>query len=163
MTEITAEYVRSRLQYDALTGEFTWLKARPAMVGTRAGFTDRTGYRCIQIDGKILKAHRLAWMHVNGVWPEGEIDHINRQRSDNRIANLRDVDRRTNSLNKAYLAKNKAPGVYWHAAAKKWTAEVKGPGIRKSLGYFKTQDEAIAARNAHPVFGQALAAHGIPT
>ncbi|MEM1146020.1 MAG: HNH endonuclease signature motif containing protein [Pseudomonadota bacterium] len=70
-----------------------------SMVGTPAGCVDRTGYRFISFCCRNHLAHRLTWFYVHGKWPDGEIDHINHDRDDNRIENLRIVDRAGNMRN----------------------------------------------------------------
>lgn len=61
------------------------------------------GYLKGRIDGKELKAHRVVWAHYHGRWPSGVIDHINRDRSDNRLANLRDVTSAQNAMNSGVM------------------------------------------------------------
>ena len=81
----------NRLLYDSNTGIFTWKSThstRP-LNGTVAGSLKKSGYTQIHIDNIIYQAHILAWFYVYGVWPEKELDHKNRIRSDNRIDNLR--------------------------------------------------------------------------
>jgi hypothetical protein len=88
--KLTAERLRERLHYDAETGVFTRrVGSGHAHAGDMAGSVHSTGYVRIGIDGGKYTAHCLAWLYVHGVWPSDQIDHINRNRSDNRIANLR--------------------------------------------------------------------------
>jgi HNH endonuclease len=90
-TKLTAERLRERLHYDAETGVFTRrVGSSNARAGDVAGSVHSTGYVRISIDGGKYTAHCLAWFYVHGVWPSDQIDHINRNRSDNRIANLRE-------------------------------------------------------------------------
>jgi hypothetical protein len=102
MSTITAERLRQLLHYDPERGVFTWL-SRPAerswntrFAGTRAGTINGLGYVVIGILGRRYKAHRLAWLYVHGEWPGRELDHINCDKSDNRIANLRPATRSQN-------------------------------------------------------------------
>ena len=89
--KLTAERLRERLHYDAETGVFTRrFGSGHARAGDMAGTVHRTGYVRISIDGGKYTAHHLAWLYVHGVWPSDQIEHINRKRSDNRIANLRE-------------------------------------------------------------------------
>lgn len=97
---LTAEGLRRHLSYDPDTGLFTrkvsygkWLS------GSIAGSIDVMGYIKISIAHYVTRAHRLAWLYVYGEWPKFEIDHINGVRHDNRLANLRDVNRATNTQN----------------------------------------------------------------
>lgn len=100
--EISQERVRELLSYDAETGLFTWNKTRTgfARKGSLAGTKTSYGYIQISIDNVLHKAHRLAWIYVYGESPKMDIDHINGDRSDNRIVNLRDVDKFTNMQNR---------------------------------------------------------------
>jgi hypothetical protein len=88
MTELTAERLRELLNYDPDTGVFTW-RVRPVhshRVGDIAGSVRTTrGYRLIGVAGRVYKAHRLAWLYMMGEWPKDQIDHINRDPSDNRF------------------------------------------------------------------------------
>jgi hypothetical protein len=89
--KLAAERLRERLRYDGGTGVFTRrVGSGHARAGEIAGSVHSTGYVRIGIDGGKYTAHRLAWLYVHGVWPSDQIDHINRNRSDNRIANLRE-------------------------------------------------------------------------
>lgn len=97
-TILSAESLREVLDYCPDSGEFTWkvYRGRCAKVGSKAGTLKPTGYVAIILFGKWYGAHRLAWLHVHGAWPNGDIDHINGCPSDNRIANLRDVSKNMN-------------------------------------------------------------------
>ncbi len=99
--ELTAEYLRSILHYDQETGIFTWKvrTARRVKAGDVAGCSDGDGYRLIKVQSRLYKAHRLAWLYIHGSWPKDQIDHINRIRTDNRIANLREVSNKQNLQN----------------------------------------------------------------
>lgn len=151
---VTADRLREVVDYDLQTGEFT-RRVRLAQrhkVGDRADFIvtggGLAGYRRVSLDSKRYLAHRLAWLHVYGQMPLGEIDHINGDPSDNRIANLRDVPRVVNAENvRRPRATNQSGrlGVYWHKGCSKWRAriQVRGKGI--SLGLFDDADEAHCA------------------
>jgi len=89
------------LTYDPYTGLFTWLvDAYSNKVKGKIAGSIKEGYINISIDRKLYRAHRLAWLYVNGVFPS-EIDHINRVKSDNRICNLREVSRSENCQNRS--------------------------------------------------------------
>lgn len=100
---LSQERLKSLLSYEETTGAFTWIskssKHSPVTVGERADKLHKSsGYRRVQIDGERYVAHRLAWLYVYGEIPEDEIDHINNDKTDNSIANLRLADGK-NSLN----------------------------------------------------------------
>ena len=100
-SKVSAERLRELLVYSEESGAFVWKKSNSnrAPVGAVAGTIHSSGYRCISIDGRLYKAHRLAWLYVHGEWPTADIDHINGSRDDNRIANLRSVTRAINQQN----------------------------------------------------------------
>lgn len=95
----------SEFSYDPETGEFTWVSAsrKPFLTGKRADHEGAKGYRYIKVAQKVISASRTAYQLVHGEIPDGmEIDHINRDQSDNRIANLRVVDRAQNLFNREF-------------------------------------------------------------
>lgn len=148
---LTAERLRELLAYDPGTGTFTWRvrSARRIKVGDAAGCDNGYGYLRIRIDGVEHKAHRLAWLYVNGLWPVSQIDHINGLRDDNRIGNLRDVSQSVNSQNlRSATAQNKSSGllgVSWHKRDSRWVAQINIDGKKHHLGYFNTAELAYAA------------------
>lgn len=149
LNDLTAEQVRELLNYDQETGVFTWrvYRASNAKIGDVAGTYDAEGYRQIRIAKRGYKSHRLAWLYVYGKWPIGDIDHINRNTSDNRIANLREATRSENLQNTGLHPKNTSglKGVSWHKSAKKWRARITANGIEVGLGLFKTPEAAYSA------------------
>lgn len=98
--ELTPERLRSIIRYHPDTGHLYWIGT-----GERAGAIQDKGYRTIEVDGKAYYAHRIAWFHHYGKWPEEDLDHINRSRDDNRIENLRDVSRSENNRNRKSWSK----------------------------------------------------------
>jgi len=102
------------------------------------------------MQGKLIKAHRAAWALYFGVFPEGDIDHINGVRDDNRICNLRDVDRRANSRNAARHKNNNSgiSGVYWHVRDNRWVASINFAGMQRHLGYYPSLIDAASARKS---------------
>ena len=99
--DLTAERLRELLNYDPDTGEFRRCTSRGgAAAGTLAGCPGGPGsYRIIRVDRVIFLAHRLAWLHSYGVWPTKDIDHIDGDKTNNRIANLREATRAQNVMN----------------------------------------------------------------
>lgn len=166
-TSLTAERLRQVLHYDPETGKFTWkvTLSRRAPAGAAAGTCDIRGYQIIRLDHTKYRAHRLAWLYVCGVWPTEELDHINRDRSDNRVANLRLASRPENSQNTSPKRSNTSgrKGVSWHARTGRWRAHLTLNRRGIHLGYFRDINDAIAARKAaeakyHP-FAPQEAAH----
>jgi len=165
------DYLRQRLRYDPDTGKLYWrdYAALPKTWRTRyAGgeaftYLKPNGYRMGRIDYTAYQAHRIAWALHYGEDPAGEIDHVNRDRSDNRIANLRVVSHQENHRNTG-LRRNNASGVMgvsWHKAGAKWTAYVMVDGRKQHLGYFHEFDDAVAARKAAEAQYGFHANHGV--
>ena len=105
---MTQEELHQLLDYNPETGEFFWKScpAKKIKFGQKAGSICKIhGYVLIGIKKKQYRAHRLAWLYVHGKWPYPEIDHINRVKTDNRIANLREADRSMNNLNRGTLVR----------------------------------------------------------
>jgi hypothetical protein len=157
---LTAERVRQALNYDPNTGIFTWADPGKTKmkIGAIAGGAHNGGYRVIGIDGHIVLAHRLAWLHIHGEWPTGEIDHINQNKQDNRIANLRVATRFQNGANRGANSNNACGlrGVHWHRQSKRWRASIRLNGKVTSLGLHTTKEAASAAyqRAAAAAFGE---------
>jgi hypothetical protein len=134
------------LHYDQSTGLFTRTfkngNAKPV------GSINTKGYVCIPLNSVKYVAHRLAWLWVHGNFPNGQIDHINGDKQDNRIANLRVVTNKQNCENKP-LQKNSTSGfvgVNWKASANKWVAQICHNQHVIYLGLFNKIEEAIAVR-----------------
>lgn len=149
--KLTRERLVQVLDYDKETGFFTWkvqLSARGAL-GKRAGTTSY-GYTAINIDGVRYFAHRLAWLYIHGSWPTKEIDHIDRNRSNNAICNLRDVSRLVNALNVSPQNINQSgiKGVTFCQARNNWQAQINLLGKNITLGRFDSLDEAAIAYNS---------------
>lgn len=158
--DLTDAYVRGILDYDRRTGALTWRQRadmRPQwnarFARKRAGWERRdkharTSYRRIRIDGRNYLEHRIVWLHYYGQWPQGEIDHINGDGTDNRIANLREVDRSANMRNQRKRLDNTSGvnGVYWDTRSAKWHAHIRVNGRRFYLGLFENLEDATRAR-----------------
>lgn len=153
-SKLTVEYLRSQLYYDEKSGDFTWLVSNSSRskIGGIAGCLDKSiGYRniYITIDGKTnkFKAHRLAWLYVYGVWPDKNIDHIDRNKLNNRISNLREATQQENMRNytKQQNKSSRYLGVSWHKKHKKWTAKIMSNNRQKYLGIFTSEEEAALA------------------
>lgn len=164
MTELTKEQASEYFAYNAETGTLSFKergketfsnKALYAQhlkrIGKIAGKTNAEGYRQVRVGHKTYSEHRIAWLLTYGYlpkFPEFEIDHINGNRSDNRISNLRVVTRSQNQRNAGIPVTNKSGvrGVFWDKVNKKWKASIRN-GIKPiHLGSFSTRDEACHAR-----------------
>ena len=156
---LTQDRVRELFDYDPETGTLTrialpgrWCKTvqtsrRPA------GYMSNQGYYNVKIDGKSYRAHRVIWLWVYGYFPEGDLDHINRVRSDNRLSNLRESSRSCNvfNSNKRTDSEVKVRGVAERrdrAGGVRYTATIGVRGV--SVRQVTTEDfiEAVAHRLA---------------
>lgn len=148
------------LKYDPVTGAFVWKSdMRRGLSGQSAGtINKRFGYLRIEINGKAYAAHRLAWFIHYGEWPDGHVDHINRNKLDNRIDNLRSVTRSENSQNIVAPRKDSLTGIrgVCFRPRQGYVARICVGGKSKYLGSFKTAEDASSAyleakRQLHPV------------
>jgi hypothetical protein len=151
--EIIAARVRELLNYDPETGIFT-RKVRTAQrhqVGDRADFLVTSGgakgYYRLTFDSQRFLAHRVAWLYINGAWPEFDIDHKNGRKHDNRICNLRDIPNRINRQNiQGPRSDNKASGVLGVTLHQgRWRSRIQIDGKAVELGSFDTKDGAHEA------------------
>lgn len=157
----TPDELRQLLDYDPEAGVLVW-RERPLEMFRRRGdwkrwntcFAGRTagarggyGYIAFQVFGQHFLAHRVAWAIAHGAWPEGDIDHINGDGTDNRIVNLRSVSHAVNLRNMRRPSHNTSGvvGVYQHPNGK-FRALIGSKKNRVHLGYFDAIEDAIAAR-----------------
>lgn len=151
---LTQEYLKSVLDYNPSTGEFTrkpnsnkaknW-NSRHA--GKVCGTKSKLGYIYIQIDKKRHLAHRLAYLYMTGLLPK-EVDHKNHIRDDNRWSNLRASNGYINSRNQKLRNTNTSGhnGVYWSKEKNKWYVRIGYKGKNLHGGYFSDKEDAIKAR-----------------
>ena len=149
---IDQETVKKLFHYDAESGMLLWRNGngRNVKPWQQANSLNSSGYYAAKIQGKDYRVHRLIWLYVNGKFPDGDIDHKNRIRNDNRLCNLRDVSRTDNAQNISLPKHNKSGhiGVSWIKSHNCWTVYVKVNKKNKWLGYYKNLNDAIAARKA---------------
>jgi len=150
---LTQKRLKEVLRYNQDTGAFTWNEkiSRKVVVGKEAGSLNRNlGYIYISIEGVRYLAHRLAWLYTSGAWPKRQIDHIDHNRENNSIYNLRDVSHQENSMNQKMRISNTSGyiGVMMEKRRGLWRSEicVNGKGI--FLGYFTNKQDAVDARRS---------------
>lgn len=158
---LTQTVLKEILHYDPVSGVFTW-RAAPTnkiLPGKVAGTENWIGYVHITLRRKKYLAHRLAWLYMHGNWPQYQLDHVNRIRSDNRIDNLRECSNSENHQNSGIYSNNMSgyPGVFWNKKASKWAAQIMSNGDRKFLGYFSCAESARdayldAKKKFHPFY-----------
>jgi len=169
-TEITPALLHEILHYDSESGLLFWKRRPREMFSSdricnswNSRFTDKEaftfvslGYRRGAIFGRPYPAHRVVWAMEYGEWPDGNIDHIDHDRQNNKINNLRVVTKQENSKNQSLRNTNKSGvnGVSWYKRDSKWQAFIEVDGKSKCLGRFVNIEDAIAARaNADRVHG----------
>lgn len=144
---ITQQQLKEHLSYDQNTGIFISEKTYGQPIkGKQLGTLHSTGYIVIRINDKLYKAHRLAWLYIYGEFPAC-LDHINRVRSDNRIANLRSICQKQNTQNSGLSKSNRSglKGVGWCAKLSKWRAKIMFNRKTIHLGYFADKNDAHIA------------------
>lgn len=158
------EELQKVLSYDPKTGLFTWIVRASCRTpaGSVAGSLDSTGYWRIPYEGRNWLAHRFAWLFATGDDPGVyTIDHVNRNKADNRFKNLRLATPHQQSGNQPLKANNTSGfrGVSWNKERKKWRAVLNVKDGSKFLGYFAMKEEAAKAyqKAAADHFGEFLA------
>lgn len=159
MTTLTAEIVRELLDYDPLTGILTWKRRDQKWFSREADWkrwntvfagkealpcSGPGGYKTGAILNKSQYAHRIAFLHYHGYMPP-EVDHLNGDTLDNRIANLRGTTRAENARNSKRSAANMSGFSGVGFARNKWRARAHKDGKEFHIGYFDSKEEAAAA------------------
>ena len=167
---IDSAILRDILRHDSDTGLLYWKNRCREMFKTQRAFAtwnarysdkeaftaDRCGYKHGRIFNKSYQAHRVVWALAYGVWPIDGIDHINGNKTDNRLSNLRMVSQAVNMQNAKIPSTNTSGhiGVSLDARLNKWVSYIKVSGVKKHLGCFALMDDAVLARkNAETRFG----------
>ncbi len=151
------------LRYEPETGRLFW-KPRPRSLfpndrlyrswnsanSEKEALTALTagGYRHGSFRGKFFLAHRVAWLLAKGRWPDGLLDHIDRNKLNNRICNLREASKALNAINSKMSRRNTSGvrGVSWDKKNRQWQVRIKVDSKVKFLGRFDTIKEAGDAR-----------------
>lgn len=145
--------LKSLFRYDPDTGFIFYkrpIKGRKRPLNEPAGSVGVQGYLQVCSQGRQLKAHRLAWFLHYGVWPEGQIDHINKDKADNRIENLRQGSSVNQHNRVTKVAQSGLVGAHKsNKPTRPFCSSIKIEGAKKFLGYFKTAEEAHQAYMKH--------------
>ena len=143
------EKLREVLSCDPQTGVITWKNhTYKSRIGSRAGSQRPDGYRYIKINGKNFYEHRLVWFFATGSWPKNDIDHINGNKSDNRIDNLRECTKSENQWNVGPQKNNSTGFKGVVPVGDRYKANIFIHGERIHLGVFDTIEDAAKARKA---------------
>jgi hypothetical protein len=146
---LTAAWLRENMHYEPDTGVFFWKKpGYGRTVGKIVGsklWTKGKSYLTMKVDGTVYYAHRLAWLYVHGQWPRGFLDHIDGDRTNNAIDNLREATAAQNAARRDTSKRMIAPsrGVFPHGTG--YVARIHHQNKRHYLGYFSTAAEAQTA------------------
>lgn len=160
----SVELLKQALHYDPETGILAW-RVRPEThfpdfrsfrswnsryAGKPAGTVNgKSGHLAVTVNNRRFLSHRAAWAIFYGEFPQGEIDHINGNPSDNRIVNLRDVSHAENMRNqKPRENYSGVSGVSWHKAKSRWCAALYVGGRKRTVGYFRDINAAELAVKA---------------
>ena len=161
---LTQSRLKELLHYD---GENLIWRVRPAQhvkVGDFAGCVNPCGYITIKVDKKSYQGHRLIWLYIHGSFPVNGIDHINGNKLNNRIQNLRDVSPKTNRKNSKISSTNTSgiTGVSWSKKSGKWQSQIDVDGVKIWLGYFDCKYRAASVRHlAMEIEGGYTKRHGV--
>lgn len=151
---MTPEQAREAFEYDG--SDLRWRVGRRNAGQLVGSVLPGRGYRRVDFNGRSYFVHRVIWLWVYGEWPNGYIDHIDGDTSNNKLSNLRVVTTQENGQNRKLGKNNKSGvvGVDWSARKRKWCARIKVGEQRKYIGYFDDINAAAAARkNAERVYG----------
>lgn len=132
--------------YDKSTG--CLIRKNGKYAGVVRGSMCKRGYRRIKVNGKLVQEHRIVWEVSNGPIPDGmQIDHINGNRSDNRLQNLRLATNAQNQYNARVRcnSNSRIKGVFWNKQKSKWASQIRAGSAREFLGYFDTKGLAAVA------------------
>lgn len=165
--KLDAGMLREVLDYDPDTGRLVWKERAPHQfpagenthpgvcqmwnkqrAGKEALTANINGYKVGAVMTVRVYAHRVAWAIHYGEWPEHDIDHINGDRGDNRIVNLRAAPRYENNRNRRMNRRNTSgvTGVHYAKTVGKWMASITVEGVKKNLGMYDQKEDAISAR-----------------
>lgn len=148
---VTQSELQALFNYDPESGHFQWIVSRRGRNLNRpAGTVDAAdGYCRIRIGGRPYAAHRLAWLYVHGEWPSSVIDHIDGDRSNNRLANLRPATLQQNQFNRRVkrTSSTGSKGVSLDRRSGRFQVAIKIGGVKRWVGYFDTVEEGSAAYN----------------
>lgn len=165
MAELSYNCVSNLIKADFETGQLVWLNRPVEMFKSKRAAnvwnskyagkeaftaTCHYGYRVGRIHDRLYKAHRVIWLLAYCKWPADSIDHINGDKSDNRLVNIRAVTQSENCKNHKKSTRNTSgvTGVGWCKREKKWEVKIFTNWKNQFLGYYDDFDAAVARRKS---------------
>ena len=153
-SNMTQEYAHSLFEYK--DGSLYWKvrKAPHVKIGAKVGSPEVNGYETVYVDGRNWRIHRLVFLMQHGYLPK-VLDHINGDRKDNCIENLREATACQNAYNKPAQSNNKSgeKGVRWHKQIKHWCVEIQVNKVKHYLGIYKDLElAALVASEARDLY-----------
>lgn len=154
--KLTQERLKQLLHYEPESGVFTWrVKKCRAEAGSVAGTPHNAGYTTLKIDGVKYLRHRCVWLYEYGRWPVEEIDHMDGNRGNDRLSNLRECTSSENKQNLAERTRRKAGTLLGAILTRgRWKAQIRSQGVVHCIGHYDTEDQAhhaylLAKRQIH--------------
>ena len=150
----TVTQLRAAFAYDPETGLFRWKQHRTRrFVGQLAGCLVKVGYISLSLKNRKIRAHVAAWAIYYGRYPQFDLDHWDLNKANNRIKNLRRADKSKNGANRPPLVTNTSgfKGVFWHAGAQKWMAQIRLSNRSHYLGIFVDPEDAAKAYDTRAI------------
>lgn len=153
---LTRDQVSELVKYDPETGDM-WRISGPR-IGRKAGSTNKLGYTLVTLNGENYLLHRLALLLTNGEWPQGLVDHIDGDPTNNKLSNLREVSHSGNMRNRKLASNNTSgvPNVYYRKSKKKWVVFLCFGKKRRVFGHFDDLEFAglVAQEARRKYFGE---------
>lgn len=149
---LTAEHLHTLVHYDPETGVMTWLKKLSARqyVGDSVGSLKDNGYVWTKIYRKSYAVHRLVWLYMTGAWPTDEVEHVDRNRANNKWVNLENATHQENAGNRTprHDSSSGVTGVLWSTKDQAWRATICIDGRKRQIAQSKSLIVAADARRA---------------
>jgi hypothetical protein len=148
--DLDIDQLRNDFTFDAEKGQLYWTASQPLNNHKHkpAGRIGNRGYVCIKYRGRDWLAHVLIWTLLKGELPRLEIDHIDRNKANNRPENLREVTHAENMSNIPRASRNRAIGITYVSRSQKWQSQITLNGTTKYLGTYSSKNEALASYRA---------------
>ncbi len=160
---ITQTRLKEVVEYNPVTGNFTWIKqiSNCAVIGRSAGSLDKySGYIRLRIDGIQYRRSRLAWLYVNGVFPTHEVDHADRDKTNDSYSNLREATESQNKCNRVSRNRTGIKGLQKLAYGYLATVTVKGKRYSRTMQFSKYSESTIVEELSNWLENTRINLHG---